>query len=133
MRGLGEHDRELNIRAYADADALFKAGRIREALRQFRVASDADPDDSDCWFALGSCFDALKQPKRAEAAYLKALAKAPESDHPALNFNIGNALFDQQRFEQAIARYVQVPRGHAVYVPAQRNRCLAESKLKSSK
>lgn len=122
-------DVDLNIEAYAEADALYRKGRFREALRSFRRAAKADPEDSDCWFAMGSCFDALNQPKRAELAYRKALSLAPEADHPALFFNIGNALFDRQLFEEATLWYAKIPRGNKVHAAAERNRQLAESKI----
>jgi tetratricopeptide (TPR) repeat protein len=121
-------DAELNCERYAEADGLYQSGRIREALRLFKRAAEADPEDSDSWFAMGSCFDRLRKPKRAEAAYLKALSLAPEKDLPALFFNIGNALYDQQRFEEAISWYAKIARGHELHARAERNRMLAESK-----
>lgn len=123
-------DFDLNIALYSEADACFRKGRYREALRLFKRAAQADPLDSDCWFAIGSCLDALQRPTRAEAAYLKALSMAPPQDHPALFFNIGNALFDQQRFDEAAGWYARVPAEHEVFAPAERNRRLAESKAK---
>ena len=123
-------DFDLNIALYSEADACFRKGRYREALRLFKRAARADPLDSDCWFAIGSCLDALHRPTRAEAAYLKALSMAREEDHPALYFNIGNALFDQQRFEAAVSWYARVPAEHEVFARAERNRRLAESKAK---
>ncbi|MBE5317500.1 MAG: tetratricopeptide repeat protein [Xanthomonadales bacterium] len=125
-------DFELNIALYSEADACFRKGRYREALRLFKRAARADPLDSDCWFAIGSCLDALNRPTRAETAYLKALSMAPEEDHPALYFNIGNALLDQQRFEAAESWYARVPAEHEVFVRADRNRRLAESMAKRS-
>jgi tetratricopeptide (TPR) repeat protein len=129
-KGPQDIDVELNIAAYSEADALYRKGRFREALRSFKCAAEADPEDSACWFAMGSCFDALKKPQRAELAYRKALSLAPEADHPALFFNIGNALFDQQLFDQAIIWYAKIPRSHGVFAAAKRNRNLAQSKAK---
>lgn len=121
-------DVALNIELYSEADACFRAGRFRDALRLFKQAARADSLDNDCWFAIGSCLDALRRPSRAERAYLKALSLAPPGDHPALFFNIGNALFDQQRFEDAVTWYARVPAGHEVFARAECNRRLAESK-----
>ncbi len=130
MRKRESVDVDLNIALYSEADACFRAGRFRDALRLFKRAAQADPLDSDCWFAIGSCLDALNRPTRAEAAYLKALSMAPEEDHPALPFSVGNALFDQQRFEEATGWYARVPAEHEVFARADRNRRLAESKAK---
>ena len=122
-------DYSLNISAYSEADELFRTGRYREALRLFQVSADADPTDGDCWMAIGTCHDALKQPVRAEAAYRKALELSEPQQHPALHFNIGNSYFDRGMFSEAVSCYGLVPKGHKVWPAAERNRQLALTEL----
>jgi tetratricopeptide (TPR) repeat protein len=122
-------DCQLNISAYYEADRLYRVGRYREALRVFRISADADPNDGDCWIAIGSCHDALKQPAKAEAAYRKALELSEPKRRPALNFNIGNSYFDRGLFADAIRHYDLVPKGHEVWPAADRNRQLALAEL----
>ncbi|QNN69449.1 tetratricopeptide repeat protein [Thermomonas carbonis] len=118
-------DYSLNISAYSDADDLFHCGRYKEALALFRNSADADPEDGDCWIAIGSCHDALKQPARAEAAYRKAMTLCEPEWHPALHFNMGNSCFDRGMYALAIQHYLRVPRGHKAWPDAERNRKLA--------
>jgi tetratricopeptide (TPR) repeat protein len=115
----------LNISAYSEADELFKAGRYREALRLFRESAEADIEDGDCWIAIGSCLDALKQPARAEAAYRKAMTLCEPEWNAALHFNIGNSHFDRGMYALAIQHYLRVPRGHKTWQAAELNRKLA--------
>ena len=87
-------DIDFNISSYSRADELYREGRFRDALRLFKASLAADPSDGAAFFAMGSCYDALRKPARAAAAYRSAMELLPPERHPALHFNIGNTFFD---------------------------------------
>jgi len=120
-----EPDVELNISAFSEADELYRAGRFLEALRLFSVSLEADPTDGDAFHAIGSCYDALHKPAQAAMAYRSAITLLPPERHPALHFNIGNAFFDNGKYEEALAEYRLVPAGDAVWPAASKNAKLA--------
>jgi tetratricopeptide (TPR) repeat protein len=122
-------DREFNDRAYTEADRLFEQGRYRDALRLFQAVAEADPSDGDAFMAIGNCWDALGKPQRAEQAFRQALALAAPNDHPSVLFNLGNALFDQALFAEALAAYQSVPSGIRVSESARRNAQLASQRI----
>lgn len=123
-------DIEFNISAYSEADELYRAGRFREALRLFKASLDADPTDGDALHAIGSCYDALRKPARAAAAYRSAIALLPPDRHPALHFNIGNAFFDLGQYAEALAEYRLVPTDDSVWSAASKNTKLALHRMR---
>ena len=122
-------DRRLNISAYSEADKLYRAGHYKEAIRLFQAASHADPDDPDCWMAIGSCYDSLERPEDAERAYMKAIDLCRPDQLPALNYNIGNSYFDRGMYEHALQYYKLIPNGHDCRRRADINRDLAIEKM----
>ena len=118
-------DIDSNIRSYSQADALYKAGRFRQALRLFKEAFESDPSDSDVAHAMGNCYDAMGQPARAAQAFQYALAIADGDKHPALHFNLGNAFYDMGQFANALTHYQLVPKGCEFWPAAKRNSELA--------
>jgi len=111
----------LNIAAYSEADRQFRSGRFREALRLFEQAAHADPDDGQAHLAVGNCWDALGNPKRAEASYRAAEQLLPEEEKPPALYNLANALYDQRRYEEAIRFYRLVPKGTTTWELARKN------------
>ncbi len=124
-----EADHRRNVVAYSRGDEYFRAGRFRDAIAFFREAFDADPQDSMCLLAIGNCWSELRKFKRAEASFRQALSLATELEVPALTFNLGNALYDQGRYSEAVTAYSQVPRGHAIWQASSRNIQLAQQHL----
>jgi len=122
-------DIEFNTSAYSKADELYRASRFRDALRLFKASLEADPSDGEALFAMGSCYDALRKPARAAAAYRSAMELLPPDRHPALHFNVGNAFLDLGQYAEALEEYKMVPKGHAVWPAATRNANLALEKL----
>lgn len=123
-------DVQLNNAAYSRGDESFRAQRYREALAHFREALEADLGDSASLFAMGNCYSALRKHERAENSFRQAITLAPSTEHPALLFNLGNALFDQGRFAEAVDVYAQVPHGDKVWPACSRNLKLASERLK---
>jgi len=54
-------------------------GDYEEALTYFKKAAEANPDDPDAWYGLGSCYVGLDQPEDAIAAYKRPIAKNPDN------------------------------------------------------
>lgn len=99
---------EAHLKAYAAGDTLYKAERFRDALQKFRRALTLAPGNSDTLWAIAGCHDELGRPRLAERFYRAALQGAVQKDRAALYYNLGNALFDQGRFKEAIRCYSRV-------------------------
>lgn len=104
-----EYAWDRNHAWYCVGDADFKMGKYKDAIKSFRKAYGYDSDDVQCLLAIGNCFDAIKEPKKAENILKKALDIGLKGKvRSAVIFNLGNALFDQERFDEAIAYYLDV-------------------------
>ena len=93
------------------------------------MAIEEWPEDWQAMWALGNCHSELKKPKKAERCFRDALELASTEARPKLIFNLGNALFDQQRFQEAIAVYHKLPAGHDLVRQAKNNIALAQARL----
>lgn len=115
--------------AYIRGDKLFKQGRFGPAAKWFAVAIEEWSEDWQALWALGNCYSELKKPKKAESCFREALSWAPEKDQPPIIYNLANALFDQQKFQDAIATYQKLPSGHPLGRQARNNIALAQARL----
>jgi len=115
--------------AYVRGDKKFKEGRFAEAARYFHVALEEWPEDWQAMDALGNSYSEMKKPRKAEQWFRHAIAIAPTERQPDLIYNLGNALFDQERFDEAIAMYSQIPRGHKTWQFAEKNIALSKRRL----
>lgn len=79
--------------------------------------------------ALGNCYSELKKPRKAAQQFELALTLADTDALPNLRFNLGNALFDQGRYEAAIEQYLEVPKGHHIARAVANNLALAERRV----
>lgn len=102
--------RDANHAWYCVGNAEFDLENYKEAAAAYRRAYKAAPQDAQSLWAIGNCYDAMKRPKLAERVLRKALQLEGVSskDKAALSVNLGNALFDQQRFLEAAAAYLPV-------------------------
>jgi tetratricopeptide (TPR) repeat protein len=117
-----------NHAAYLKGHTLWKKGRFKEASLAFLIAIEEWPEDYQALWALGDCYTELKKPRKAERAFRQALAVCTNDDRVALLFNLGNSLFDQQRFSAAIVLYEEIPSGHSLSRAARRNAALARQR-----
>ena len=88
---------------YAEAMALYEAGRLSEVverLEHLMVVQSGQPAFQNL---LGAALIGMARPKEAEAAFRKAIALDP-AVADGYN-NLGNALKDQQRTEEACEAY----------------------------
>ena len=120
--------RDLNHAAYLRGDALWKQGRIKEASQLFLEAVAEWPEDYQAFWALGNCYSELKKPRKAEQSFRQAIALCSNADKHNLVFNLANALFDQNKYTEAMALYSEIPSGHPLSQKAKKNVLLAESR-----
>lgn len=112
---------ERHLALYSAADALYRAGELKQARVLFLKALEIAPGDVDTRWALGSCLSELGRPYQAERYFRLARTRAAFAARGDLLYNIANALFDQGRFRAAIRLYRRVPRHAQAYPLARRN------------
>jgi len=121
--------RDPNHVAYLRGDKLFKQGKFADAAAFFRAAIEEWPEDWQAMWAVGNCFSELKKHRKAEEQFKDALQFATSEELPNLHFNLGNALFDQGKYLEAIEQYRQVSSGHHIARSAANNIALAERRM----
>ena len=127
---MGQRDR--NHEAYVKGNALYQTGRFSQASKFFLTASAEDATDYQALWALGNCHAERKKPRKAEDNFRRALALCDDTHRAALMFNLANALFDQQRYAEALEVYSVIPSGHPLSKKARRNALLANSRIATS-
>lgn len=124
--------RDRNQETYAKGDSLYRSGRFSEASKLFLSALEEDGTDYQALWALGNCYAELKKPRKAEASFRQALACCDETHRAALTFNLANALFDQQRYAEALEIYREIPASDPLSRKARRNADLARRRMTGS-
>lgn len=89
---------------YERAMALERAGRITEALAEYRRAIDVDPGFSAAHEALGYHYQRRGLLTKAYDAFQRV---ARLEDHYGAHFNLGFILVDLERYEEALAAFRQ--------------------------
>lgn len=120
---------DLNHASYVDGDNYYKQGSYTQAKHAFEVSLEYWPEDPEAWLALGNCFDELKKPLKAENCYKKSLSYAKEKMKQDVYYNLGNSLYDQAKFDEAISCYKKVTAQSTTYRIAQLNLARAKNKL----
>lgn len=120
-KSLSDEASDLNHSSYGNGVKHFEKDDFKSAKREFEVALEYWPEDPQAWFALGNCFDELKKPARAEECFRAALKYGSEEKKSETYFNLGNSLYDQEKYEAAIGNYKKVSAQSPIYTLAQRN------------
>ena len=120
---------DRNHAAYKEGCRLFAEGLFKKARSAFDEALEYWPGDPQAWMALGNCFDELKNPSSAEACFLCALDHCRPAMRGDVLFNLGNSLFDQQRYVAAILRYEEIDKEATIWQKARRNLRLARAAI----
>ncbi len=126
------YDHDLNHAWYAVGDIYFRNKDFKRAVPAFKYSIDAWQEDSDAYLALGDCYEELCEYAAAEDHFRKALEINPKSERSM--YNLGNMLFDQERYQEAIECYKKIVNsdtdvGKRSYI----NLKLAKSRLKKLK
>lgn len=123
----------LNHEAYKRGYALFQGRDFQKAKLAFEEALSYWPKDSQAWMALGNCEDELGRPKIAERSFRRALMYCNDKNRNDIRFNLANSLLDQERYDEAIAIYEQIPAESDSYGAAQRNLLIARQQARVGK
>lgn len=116
---------------YVVGDYRWKLGLIEDAMRAFRRSLRAWKSDTQAMWALGNCYTERKKPRLAEHYFRRALEL--EESNSSIRFNLGNVLFDQGKFEDAVNEYKVVVKGSKdLSKAARKNIRLAESRIKGT-
>ncbi len=83
-----------------------REGKLEQAYNRLERALDADPNYSTAHNAMGLLQERLKNPRRAEEHYRRAVSINP-ADSSAQN-NYGGFLCRQERYEEGEARFIKV-------------------------
>lgn len=108
----------IDAPTYAVAVQFHQAGAFAQAKQLYQRLLQDDPANADLRRRLGETWQALGDPKEAEAAYREALRLEPHAG--ALN-NLGIVLMAQRRFEEAAASYEEALRLRPDYAEAHSN------------
>lgn len=131
-KSLTDNASDLNHKSYGNGIKHYNQGNFSAAKLEFEVALEYWPEDPQAWFALGNCFDELKKPSKSEKCFRTALIHSSEKAKSSTYFNLGNSLYDQDKFRAAIDCYRKVSAQSSTYIVAQRNLERAENKLSKS-
>lgn len=96
----GEADQGPSADPYRQGIVAFEQGRTDQALRWFEQAARLRPNDPRIANALGNAFFVLNRPKRAKAAYRRALRLDPQLG--AARKNLGILEYNEGSFADAI-------------------------------
>lgn len=127
-----ENASELNHEYYILGCKSFDASEFQNALKAFKQSLEYWPEDSHAWMALGNCYSKLKRHKKAEEAYRESLHYTDNKKKEDILFNLGNSLFDQQRYSDAIKEYQKIKSGSELWEKSKRNIELARQKDESN-
>ncbi|MBK8016442.1 MAG: tetratricopeptide repeat protein [Betaproteobacteria bacterium] len=90
-------------RLKAEADELFDAGRLPEAIDRYRQLLDRHPDFGRAWNNLGLCLRLQGLQSEAETAFLRATEASPGL--VAAWVNLGSMQEEDHRFDDAIRSF----------------------------
>ena len=97
---------DANHAWYLVGDLFYKRRQYDQAVEAFLSAVECRDDDAEAMWAIANCYSDLGDPKAAEK-YQREAVKVKPDDHRLL-YNLGNALFDQGQYEDAMVFYKMV-------------------------
>ncbi len=120
---------DLNHEAYQDGCKHYKEENFSRAKKSFQNALEYWPQDPQAWYALGNCYDELEKPSKAENCFRESLKYSPPEKVADIQFNLGNSLFDQGRYKEALECFGKVNGQSTTYTAAQKNMGLAKDAM----
>lgn len=89
--------------------AYFYLCKYEWAAKAFQKALRSQPEDGLAWWALGTSYSELGRYYSAYRAYVRGIrSEYNRKALPRLYYNLGNALFDMKKFDEAIVMYSKV-------------------------
>lgn len=119
---------------YIIGDVFYKKGRLIDAIMAFRRSLRFYKKDGQALWALGNSYSTIGRAVLAERYFRKGLVLASETDRPKLVYNLGNALFDQEKYVDAIKEYQKIYKhDRRMFSLARRNIENASKKIEETK
>ena len=115
-------------------NTLYNQGRYAEALDAYRVAAEQRPDHAAAHAGLGAALNKLERYEEAETHLRRAIALNPKTrQRKDYHFHLGDALYDQGRYAEAVDAYRVAAEQPLDYAVAHSNLGMALNKLKRYK
>jgi Ca-activated chloride channel family protein len=111
---------------------LFETGAYDEALSEYRQAQVNDPDSAEPYYNAANALNRQGNLAGVQAQTGQALKSADPNLSAQAWYNMGNAFFDAEDWEQAIAAYQEALRINPHDQDAKRNLELALDKLREA-
>ena len=121
---------DANHEEYKLGCTAYNNNRYSEAKSHFTNAIEFWPEDYQAWWALGNSYSELGRHSKAEHCYRQALEYNENENEAELLFNLGNSLFDQERYSDAIEIYSKITEQSSTWTKAQKNKDLALKELR---
>ena len=120
-----------NIDIVAKGNEWYKKGDFKQAIDQYKKATEIDPLDSVAPYNLGNALRRLNQLEAAEKAYLQAAKVAKEKNGKSKStYNDGVAFTRQNKLPESIDAYKQALRLNPTDQQARENLQMALNQLK---
>jgi predicted TPR repeat methyltransferase len=100
-------------------NAFKEQGRLEEAVVQYRLALDGDPNYAEAHNNLGTILRRQGKFDEAVVQYEQAIAAAP--DFAEAHYNLGNVFKEQRQFDKAVTHYRQALTLRADFAEAHNN------------
>lgn len=100
------HDPEVAASLCREGAQLTIRGKYEAALTYYQKATQANPDDPDTWYGLGSCYIGLNQPDDAIDAYNQSIAANP--DNATSHFVLAMYYKVLEQYQEAIPSLLKV-------------------------
>jgi tetratricopeptide (TPR) repeat protein len=98
------HSQASEYEHFQKADYLFNQGKFEEAIKEYELAIDENPELVAVYNRLGYIYQyELNDTQKAIEIYLKGLQK--ENSNYSLNLNIMHAFFEQENIPKGIKHY----------------------------
>ncbi len=101
---------DINHAWYTVGDIFYIEKKYIEAINAFKKAFRNWPGDTESLMAIANCYSEIGRPAISQRYLLKALRlnKKINKNKAQLRYNLGNALFDQKKYLDAIKEYKKV-------------------------
>lgn len=115
---------------YIVGDIYYKNEKYDLAIHAFKKSIESRGDDIEAICALANCYFCTRDIEKAAYYLERGLQMAPSNT--SLIYNYGNALFDLERYDEAINAYSKISKNDGdIYQLAQKNIRKAEKHLAS--
>ncbi len=119
---------DANHAWYVVGDIAFRLGDFESAIRAFTASVAAREDDIEALWALGNSYSEAGRADEAERILRRASTLDPQNE--VLLYNLANALFDQEKYREAIDLYSSISQqNREVYEMAQKNLATSKTRL----